>query len=737
MYVKLALRNVKRSAKDYLIYVVTLVLAVGLFYGFLSVVSPYYNNTLPVQINLDIVTKAMRIAVPIVALLVVFLIAYVNTYMIHRKQKEFAVQTIIGMEQRTVAFIFFLETIVMGAVAIFLGILLGTLLSQAISFIVVQSFGAEYQLHFSLFPDTTLYTFLLFGVIFLIMGLKNIHAIRRLKIIDMLHNSQRGNEDTTLQKQLFRWVLLSVVSSGAACAMLLALVFRLPIQKSYLLLMSTLIAASILFIAVAIWFLMSGRKKKSGSGPLTIMILLGFIQGFLLLALNGVLEGLVRQGMAIQAYITMPPIFAIILLGFSILALFSNMSWLMTKTVKKSSEFYYNHLFVIGQLKSRMGSSAKTMGVIACVLIISIVLMGWIPVNAIRASEYQKTTSPFDIQVLSTYGVSSENELPKGTLDYGYITSYLEKNGYQTTDIATGQLYLLQPEDMRKKVKDTPLLAISLNSYNQIRALSDLPAITLGENEFGVAWSYNTLQTAITQFDKERQTIQAGNVLLSKAAEADYQDPTGMIIFTSRMQGVYILPDKVCDSLLMATSFYAANTNQSLSYGFAKQFDTEVLAYQNGLDRFPKGQVFVRLSTLQDNEGISNSLLIRLIGSYAALVLIAICFTILSVQQLTDAIEQKHRFHIISKLGVDKVEQGHYVRQQMLFKFGLPALVSLVFSIVALLFLTITGFDDYIVYISLGQMLSIFAVVYIAFIAILISYFVSTYYLFKRNMEMT
>ena len=54
MYTKLALRNVKRSAKDYLIYVITLILSVGLFYGFMSIASPYYNESLPVKINLEI-----------------------------------------------------------------------------------------------------------------------------------------------------------------------------------------------------------------------------------------------------------------------------------------------------------------------------------------------------------------------------------------------------------------------------------------------------------------------------------------------------------------------------------------------------------------------------------------------------------------------------------------------------------------------------------------------------------
>lgn len=51
----------------------------------------------------------------------------------------------------------------MGAAAILLGVLLGMLLSQIISVIVVQSFGENYHLHLSLFPDTFLGT-----VIFLV-----------------------------------------------------------------------------------------------------------------------------------------------------------------------------------------------------------------------------------------------------------------------------------------------------------------------------------------------------------------------------------------------------------------------------------------------------------------------------------------------------------------------------------------------------------------------------------------
>lgn len=62
----------------------------------MSIASPYYNESLPVKINLEILNKAMRIAVPIVALLVVFLISYVNTYMLEESRKSLLSRQLLG-----------------------------------------------------------------------------------------------------------------------------------------------------------------------------------------------------------------------------------------------------------------------------------------------------------------------------------------------------------------------------------------------------------------------------------------------------------------------------------------------------------------------------------------------------------------------------------------------------------------------------------------------------------------
>lgn len=100
MYGKLILRSARRSVQDYLIYLVTLTLCVGLFYAFLSISSRYYHPALGAEFDLSFLSEWMKLAICGVTLLLLFLIRYVNRYMIRQKQQEFAMQTILGMEQR-------------------------------------------------------------------------------------------------------------------------------------------------------------------------------------------------------------------------------------------------------------------------------------------------------------------------------------------------------------------------------------------------------------------------------------------------------------------------------------------------------------------------------------------------------------------------------------------------------------------------------------------------------------
>ena len=98
MYAKLVFRNAKRSVKDYLVYIVTMTICVTLFYAFLSISSSYYSPDIGSEYDFTLLSDGMKIAICMITLLLLFLIRFVNHYMLRRKQKEFAVQSIMETE---------------------------------------------------------------------------------------------------------------------------------------------------------------------------------------------------------------------------------------------------------------------------------------------------------------------------------------------------------------------------------------------------------------------------------------------------------------------------------------------------------------------------------------------------------------------------------------------------------------------------------------------------------------
>lgn len=739
MYVRLALQNVKRSAKDYLIYLLTMVLSVGLFYGFLSITSPFYNSRLPIQMNLDYFSGKMKIIVPLIALLLVFLISYVNRYMIKRRKKEFALQIIMGMEQRTVAHMFFVEMLLIGLLAIALGILFGILLSQIVSAIIMASFGESYHFYFSIFPDTIGWTIGFFAVLFSVIGFVNVRVIRKQKVIDMLHDEYKTESTATVKDMLLHSLITAVVL--ALCILLICVKKILPSwsqfsQDAMNLTAFCIINTAIFLLLVIVFLIATYRMKKEGSVIAALLSVSGLATGISLLRMQGLIDEMLRMGMISGAiYSFIPPLLSAGMIIFSISALFGCLSWLLVLAKRKSKQFRYRHLFLLGQITAKLSTNSKTMAVLTCVLLTSLVLLGWLPTMTGEMDGYLKARSIYDVQIFSRHGVADSIEnLPKAGLDYSYIDAYLEEGGYIVTNTANVEAYYLKESDFYIRIqKDLPVLGVSLSDYNALLRLSGHEEISLPDGSFAMAWANTALPDEIERFRKENTRIQAGNYQLDKAPGADYQVNVGMGIFTSGMEAAYILPDSVCETLTLATTYYAANTTEPLSYDFALKLDEGISQWLNSTGIIPKDSGYVRLRTLQLNEGISNSLMFRLGGSYTSLVLMVICLTILALQQLTDATEHKHRFGIIEKLGLDKKQINQYIRQQMSVWFGIPVFMAFCGSGAVLTYLSKVNYRDYIPYVSEHQVFTDILSIYGIFILVLFCYFAVTYTLFKRN----
>lgn len=128
MFKKMICKNVKRSWKDYFIYIITLSLCVVIYYAFLSICSRYYHPNVGVEYSLAWVQKPLIFGITAVTFTIIFLIKYVNQYMFRKKQKEFGVMNMIGVEKRQISKIFIYETYRSNVIVPFIFLIMGYIL---------------------------------------------------------------------------------------------------------------------------------------------------------------------------------------------------------------------------------------------------------------------------------------------------------------------------------------------------------------------------------------------------------------------------------------------------------------------------------------------------------------------------------------------------------------------------------------------------------------------------------
>ena len=215
MYFKLAFKNIKKSYKNYVIYFLTLIFGICIFYTFNSIESQSVMMELNEQKQSAFMMAEQLIGYfsVFIAFVLGFLIVYANNYLIKRRKKEFGIYMTLGMENGSLSKMIFLETLFIGAISLEIGVILGIMLSQALSVLTAYMFQVDltkFQFVFS--PLGFKRTVLCFSIIYLVVLIFNFISVRKIKLIDLLTASKR-NEKPTI-KNLWVSVILFLVSLG-------------------------------------------------------------------------------------------------------------------------------------------------------------------------------------------------------------------------------------------------------------------------------------------------------------------------------------------------------------------------------------------------------------------------------------------------------------------------------------------------------------------------------------------
>lgn len=736
MYAKLVFKNAKRSAKDYLVYVITMTICVMLSYAFLSITSKYYNPDIGTEYEFTLVSDGLKMAICAVTLLLLFLIRYVNNYMLRRKQKEFAIQSVMGMEQKTVAWIFFAETFLMGAVSIVIGISLGVFCSQFITGMLLSTYGQGYKLSWTLFPDTVILTICFFSLSLLVMGLFNVHTIRKIKIIDMLYADKQNDPHIKRSRYmrvisiLYTIFLILVVATGIS-KMYFYSDSRFPIPV-HIMFWGNIIVPAISFLLSVVWHVV--HKKWSFNRYILVAAIFSLINtGFA--ASVPIIQNtymLVIGAGTLNSYM----MFLLVDVAFWICCIIYLVSNLLSEWKEKSSKRKYRgtNLFFFGQIISKLNTTSKTMTLICLTLVLSVFLFVAAPALTGWASGYLDIRSLYDVQISTRYNdVYEIEDLPKG--NYELVTTFLAEKNIAVTYDCTFDLYLPNQEDFHKRIKfDFPIVAISLSDYNALREMLGYEQVFLNEGEFTTQWQTIATEEDRNEFLSNHTVISTDMGTLSLAENAYHLEAIGETVYNSYTDVIYVFPDSICNNLLSVMRNRYVKTETAVPYNEAIYLEnTFAQKYPEKPDNGNGVQYYIRTSTQQINSSIAGNFVLQATMIYSAVVLMVICLTILSLQQLLDAAHYKYRFGVLHKLGVDQQEADHLILKQLAVWFGLPITIAAFVSIIVIAYFFETISVQIFAYIGVGALLTQVGAMIGILVILLICYFISTWILFQKS----
>lgn len=630
-----------------------------------------------------------------------------------------------------------------------IGILLGVFCSQFITALLLTSYGKAYALSWTLFPDTVLWTLCFFTVSFLMVGMLNTRMIRKTKVIDML-NAEREN-DIALKKSrwIFIVVIVFVLFVAGMCVVGIQLIrfyydsrFALPVRLMFW--GNILLPAGTLFWS-GVWLIRTKgvlpRKRplcsaKEGSfyTLLTGLLLCSVLNAFGASAVPVLTRRyyLSLHGGIFNQYL----VFILVDLLFFICALIYLAGSLLAAWKEKSPKHRYKNenLFFFGQIISRLNTTSKTMTLVSITLVLSVFMFIAAPILTGWASGYLEIRSMYDVQIYSRYNnVEEEKDLPRD--DYGNVTEFLREHGLITAYDCTCYLYLPARSDFHNRMKyDFPVVAISLSDYNQIREMLGYAPVSLAENEFTTQWKVIAAREDREEFISAHPSMMTDAGELKLSGQPCYEEAMGETLYNSYTDVLYVFSDSVCESLLPVMSNRYIKTAETVSYEDARGL--EKIFEEKYPEQTDTGVSYgIRLRTLQINSSRAGNFVLQASMLYGAVVLMVICLTVLSLQQLLDAGKYKYRFSVLRKLGVEEQRIDKLVLKQLSVWFGLPVIVAVAVAAVVIAYFVQTISAEISAYIGPGSLLLSMGTTAGILQLLLVCYFLSTWALFRRCVD--
>lgn len=643
MLFKISLKNIRKSLKDYTVYFFTLILGVAIFYVFNAIDSQ--SVMLDVRANVMDIIKLMNNMLSGVSVFVScilgFLIIYASRFLIKRRNKEFGIYLTLGMSKRKISAILFFETLLIGIVSLVAGLVIGTILSQFMSVIVANMFDADMtKFKFIFSMKACVKTLIYFAIMYVLVMIFNTFSISRCKLIDLL-NAGKKTEKVTMKNPVVCTIVF-VIGVG--------------------------------ILSYAYWMVTRGVKSINIINKIGVPIALGCVATFLI---------------------------------------FWSVSGFMIRIFTSIKSVYYKGVnsFVLRQFCSKINTTVFSTTVICIMLFITISVLSAALSMKDSLSKDLDSMCPVDVQLAKySYDAMSEayatsqdmNEKDREMLEDSklsiietlnnsgfdaqkYFKDVAEYNIYNTGLTVKDTLGDINTDDYQF-MADTIMPVMTIGDYNSIARLYGNSTYELNDDEYIIVADYKNMVMIRNQALKKGITLSV-NGKEYKPRYSECMDGFVQIGVQNMNDGILVVPDNAVKPQQVR--------NMGLSADYRADTKEERYFIETQLDNLMKNISFKksfiswnsRIDLAESSVGLGA--LVTFIALYLGIIFLISSAAILALRELSDSADNKERYGMLRKLGVDERMIDMALFKQIGIFFAFPLILALIHSVFGIKFINI------------------------------------------------
>lgn len=643
MLFKISLKNIRKSLKDYTVYFFTLILGVAIFYVFNAIDSQ--SVMLDVRENMMDIIKLMNDMLSGVSVFVScilgFLIIYASRFLIKRRNKEFGIYLTLGMSKRKISAILFFETLIIGIVSLVAGLVIGTILSQFMSVIVANMFDADMtKFKFIFSMKACVKTLIYFAIMYVLVMIFNTFSISRCKLIDLL-NAGKKTEKVTMKNPVVCTIVF-VIGVG--------------------------------ILSYAYWMVTRGVRTLNTFNKIGIPIALGCVATFLI---------------------------------------FWSVSGFMIKIFTSIKSVYYKGVnsFVLRQFCSKINTTVFSTTVICIMLFITISVLSAALSMKDSLSKDLDSMCPVDVQLAKySYDAMSEayatsqdmNEKDREMLEDSklsiietlnnsgfdvqkYFKDAAEYNVYNTGLTVKDTLGDINTDDYQF-IADTIMPVMTIGDYNSVARLYGNSTYELNDDEYIIVADYKNMVMIRNQALK-KGIILSVNGKEYKPRYNECKDGFVQIGVQNMNDGILVVPDNAVKPQQVR--------NMGLSADDRADTKEERYSIETQLDNLMKNISFQtsfiswnsRIDLAESSVGLGA--LVTFIALYLGIIFLISSAAILALRELSDSADNKERYGMLRKLGVDERMIDMALFKQIGIFFAFPLILALIHSVFGIKFINI------------------------------------------------